>query len=114
MANPKLKIGLGRIIKKVEAMPVETKFAMISFYHCVLGKVIFKGQYWGDEQARVLKNRFDINRKHSMRLFVSQKDGNYTDEQWKVIRLFTDDIGEEVLRDEWLALAKEQYNSMEG
>lgn len=96
--------ALEKIIKKVEVLPNGYCFEMERYDGCVLGTFgYFNGKF---SEKELLKNLFGIQRKDDDgTYFASFASKYYLPQQWKVIRLFTADIGYKLNKEAWLQIA---------
>ncbi|AFL47629.1 hypothetical protein ZZ1p0012 [Acinetobacter phage ZZ1] len=105
--------GLIRAIEAVEQLPQDTEFSMGEYKTCVIGKTFgWSTDEWGDvSESRTIRRIFGIKKpdmdESGIGLFADWSYSRYTERTWKVIKLFTSDIGPYLTRDEWL---KKAYN----
>lgn len=110
--------GLLFFIKWVETLPSFTKFVMCGYDGCVIGKYL-SGDYEDFDKYNeelILKKFFNINVDDniiSKNYFAEYSEHHYSPEDWKIIRLFTTDIGEHISAGNWLSLAKETVENIQ-
>lgn len=109
MSKFNLVTGLENMIAQVEVMPQDTVFRMDLYKTCVIGKTVgWSKDTWGDiNESATIRKLFGIKKSDEIwKLFCGGAETNYVARTWKVIRLFTDAIGNTISRDIWLKLAK--------
>lgn len=119
--SKKILDTLNRVIKKVNELSDNTVFDMDHYDRCVIGRTIgwpCKSMWQDESQIIALKKLFDIKR---VKIIGFPFDGTnldnngspiFIDRHWKVIRLFTVAIGEEVTKKDWLKLATNVLNDL--
>lgn len=134
MATMNLKTGLARMIAEVEKLPEDTIFDMATYRKCVIGKTVGWTPTGNDAILGDPRQTFEVSIKTLRRLFgikppkhaswscnkpfASDADELYTAKTWSVIRLFTgnvtrsEGISDVISRENWLKLAKTQYETM--
>lgn len=117
MSKFNLVTGLEHIIAQVEALPKGTDFRMDLYHTCVIGTTVgWARDSWGDtSESATLRKYFGIRKngnEYFWKLFSNSSESQYTKRTWKVIRLFTDVVGDIITREKWLLLAKETLSEV--